>query len=134
MNVLVMISYIHKYMYVYMKCVLTNDFMRSASPDSVHCRVGLGSVTRPQARVHPKNRACSSVVGTLPATKKCTFKARQKQNHHKQNNPYKQKSEAKKRKNPPRDQKWSETFNGSLAKIYRSVADAQRIFRRKVSK
>ena len=29
-------------MYVYMKCVLTNDFMRSASSDPVHHRVGLG--------------------------------------------------------------------------------------------
>ena len=36
MNVLVMISHIHIYMYVYMKCVLTNGFMRSASPDHVH--------------------------------------------------------------------------------------------------
>ena len=28
-------------MYVYMKCVLTNDFMRSASPNPIHDRVGL---------------------------------------------------------------------------------------------
>ena len=44
MNVLVMISYFI-YMYVYTKCVLTNDFMQSASSDSVHCRVGLGGAT-----------------------------------------------------------------------------------------
>ena len=45
MNVLVMISYIHIYMYVYMKCILTNDFMRSESPDLVHRRVELGGAT-----------------------------------------------------------------------------------------
>ena len=28
---------------VYMKCVLTNDFMGSASPDPVHRQVGLGA-------------------------------------------------------------------------------------------
>ena len=32
-------------MYVYMKCVLTNDFMRFASLDPVHLRVGLGDST-----------------------------------------------------------------------------------------
>ena len=47
MGHLEMISHIHIYIYiymhVYMKCVLINDFMRSASPDPVHCRVGLGA-------------------------------------------------------------------------------------------
>ena len=33
-------------MYVDMKCVLTNDFMRSASPYPVHRRVELGGMTR----------------------------------------------------------------------------------------
>ena len=33
-------------MYVDMKCVLTNDFMRSASLDPVHRRVELGGVAR----------------------------------------------------------------------------------------
>ena len=32
-------------MYVYMKCVLKNDFMQFASPDLVHCRVGLRGAT-----------------------------------------------------------------------------------------
>ena len=32
-------------MYVNMKCVLTNGFMQSASPDSVHHRVELGGAT-----------------------------------------------------------------------------------------
>ena len=32
-------------MYVYMKYVLTNDFIWSTSPDLVHCRVGLEGAT-----------------------------------------------------------------------------------------
>ena len=46
MNVLVMGHHIFIYMYVYMKCVLTNDFMRSASLDLVHHRVVLRGATR----------------------------------------------------------------------------------------
>ena len=37
-------SYIYIYIYIYMiSCVLTNDFMWSASPDPVHPLVGLGA-------------------------------------------------------------------------------------------
>ena len=32
-------------MYVYLKCVLTNDFIWSASPNPIHRQVGLGGVT-----------------------------------------------------------------------------------------
>ena len=44
MNVLVMVSYIHIYVF-YIKYVLTSDFMQSASPDPIHLRVGLGGAT-----------------------------------------------------------------------------------------
>ena len=50
MNVLVMISYIHIYVCLYEMC-LTNDFMRSASPNPVHRRVRLGSMTRVKFKI-----------------------------------------------------------------------------------
>ena len=60
-------------MYVYMKCFLTNDFMRSASLDLVHRQVGLGGATKGVCEHIMKMRDITAQLKTLEVDMSDTF-------------------------------------------------------------